>query len=168
MGKGRATDLEGPGGVGAGCSVALSGEEEQKRVGIEKEKEKGGFVRRKRGEKRRRGRNDNDQFLGSFSQGPKQDRRKSPPKGARGMAGQPPAGFKHKPTDNLQRWVIEVLGAPGTLYANETYQLQVDFPEHYPMEAPQVIFLHPAPLHPHIYSNGHICLDILYDSWSQQ
>lgn len=22
----------------------------------------------------------------------------------------------------------------------------------------QVIFLHPAPLHPHIYSNGHICL----------
>ncbi|KAG7969835.1 hypothetical protein I3843_07G052500 [Carya illinoinensis] len=70
----------------------------------------------------------------------------------------PPAGFKHKVTDNLQRWVIEVNGAPGTLYANEIYQLQVDFPENYPMEAPQVIFLHPAPLHPHIYSNGHICL----------
>ncbi|XP_054809227.1 probable ubiquitin-conjugating enzyme E2 16 isoform X2 [Prosopis cineraria] len=70
----------------------------------------------------------------------------------------PPTGFKHRVTDNLQRWVVEVTGAPGTLYANETYQLQVDFPEHYPMEAPQVIFLHPAPLHPHIYSNGHICL----------
>ncbi|CAN6440613.1 unnamed protein product [Victoria cruziana] len=70
----------------------------------------------------------------------------------------PPAGFKHKVTDNLQRWIIEVVGAAGTLYANETYQLQVDFPEHYPMEAPQVIFLHPAPMHPHIYSNGHICL----------
>lgn len=56
MGKGRATDFEGPGGVGAGCSDALSGEEEQKRVGIEKEKERGGFVRRRRGEKRRRGR----------------------------------------------------------------------------------------------------------------
>ncbi|KAM7265693.1 hypothetical protein ACFE04_003376 [Oxalis oulophora] len=65
-----------------------------------------------------------------------------------------------------ERWVIEVNGAPGTLYSNETYQLQVDFPEHYPMEAPQVVFLNPAPLHPHIYSNGHICLDILYDSWS--
>jgi len=37
------------------------------------------------------------------------------------------------------RWVIEVGGAPGTLYSNETYQLQVDFPENYPMEAPQVI-----------------------------
>jgi len=78
----------------------------------------------------------------------------------------PPVGFKHKVTDNLQRWIIEVNGAPGTLYSNESYQLQVDFPEHYPMEAPQVIFLSPAPLHPHIYSNGHICLDILYDSWS--
>lgn len=40
-----------------------------------------------------------------------------------------------------KRWVIEVNGAPGTLYANETYQLQVDFPEHYPMEAPQVDFI---------------------------
>ncbi|KAA3467025.1 putative ubiquitin-conjugating enzyme E2 18 isoform X4 [Gossypium australe] len=50
----------------------------------------------------------------------------------------PPIGFKHKVTDNLQRWIIEVNGAPGTLYADETYQLQVDFPEHYPMEAPQV------------------------------
>ncbi|KAK2990441.1 hypothetical protein RJ640_011189, partial [Escallonia rubra] len=57
----------------------------------------------------------------------------------------PPVGFKHKVTDNLQRWVIEVNGAPGTLYADEKFQLQV-------------IFLHPAPLHPHIYSNGHICL----------
>ncbi|XP_031741252.1 pentatricopeptide repeat-containing protein At2g03380, mitochondrial-like [Cucumis sativus] len=38
------------------------------------------------------------------------------------------------------RWVIEVNGALGTLCANETYQLQVDFPEHYPMETPQVIY----------------------------
>ena len=107
----------------------------------------------------------------------------------------------------IKRWVIEVNGAPGALYANESYQLQVDFPEHYPMEAPQVtksmikifaspffsivpfffshllsyisiyfmdsdlvgvfgqvIFLPPAPLHPHIYSNGHICLGNFYGS----
>uniref|UniRef100_A0A0C9QLN8 E2 ubiquitin-conjugating enzyme n=1 Tax=Wollemia nobilis TaxID=56998 RepID=A0A0C9QLN8_9CONI len=78
----------------------------------------------------------------------------------------PPAGFKHKATDNLKRWIIEVTGASDTVYADETYRLQVDFPEHYPMEAPQVIFLQPTPLHAHIYSNGHICLDILYESWS--
>ena len=28
----------------------------------------------------------------------------------------------------------------------------------------QVYFVPPSPLHPHIYSNGHICLDILYNS----
>ncbi|CAH2035738.1 unnamed protein product [Thlaspi arvense] len=93
----------------------------------------------------------------------------------------PPTGFRHKVTDNLQKWTIDVTGAPGTLYANETYQLQVEFPVNYPMEAPQaifsymsmsissislVVFIPPAPSHPHIYSNGHICLDILYDSWS--
>jgi ubiquitin-protein ligase len=26
-----------------------------------------------------------------------------------------------------------------------------------------VTFVPPSPVHPHIYSNGHICLDILYD-----
>ena len=30
----------------------------------------------------------------------------------------------------------------------------------------QVTFLPPSPVHPHIYSNGHICLDILYDGQS--
>ena len=30
--------------------------------------------------------------------------------------------------------------------------------------AVQVMFVPPSPVHPHIYSNGHICLDILYDS----
>lgn len=29
--------------------------------------------------------------------------------------------------------------------------------------AVQVMFVPPSPVHPHIYSNGHICLDILYD-----
>ncbi len=36
------------------------------------------------------------------------------------------------------RWIIQVHGAPGTLYEGETFHLQVDFPEHYPMEAPLV------------------------------
>lgn len=78
----------------------------------------------------------------------------------------PPCGFRHRVTDSLQRWIIEVHGAPNTLYEGEEFHLQVDFPEHYPMEAPQVVFMQIPPLHPHIYSNGHICLDILYDSWS--
>ncbi|GJP51097.1 hypothetical protein CLOM_g10266, partial [Closterium sp. NIES-68] len=78
----------------------------------------------------------------------------------------PPHGFVYHPSDNLQRWTIDVHGAAGTLYAGEVFQLQVDFPCNYPLEAPQVIFSRNPPIHPHIYSNGHICLDILYDSWS--
>lgn len=34
-------------------------------------------------------------------------------------------------------------GAPGMLYENETYQLQVEFPVNYPMEAPQACHLDP-------------------------
>jgi len=31
------------------------------------------------------------------------------------------------------------------------------------MEPPEFVFLNPSPIHPHIYGNGHICLDTLYD-----
>ena len=32
-----------------------------------------------------------------------------------------------------------------------------------PIESPEVIFVGPVPTHEHIYSNGFICLSILYD-----
>ncbi|KAJ0736424.1 putative ubiquitin-conjugating enzyme E2, ubiquitin-conjugating enzyme/RWD [Helianthus annuus] len=47
----------------------------------------------------------------------------------------PLAEFRDKVTDN------EVNSAPGTLYANGTFQLQVDFSEHYPIEAPHIPIL---------------------------
>ncbi len=34
------------------------------------------------------------------------------------------------------------------------------------MDSPEVVFKTPAPMHPHIYSNGHICLNILGEDWS--
>lgn len=37
----------------------------------------------------------------------------------------------------------------------------------YPFAPPSVTFVgETVPMHPHIYSNGHICLNILYDGWS--
>lgn len=67
-------------------------------------------------------------------------------------------------------------------------RVQIKFTDHYPLEPPevklldghscsslvalrlnavshvsQVMFVPPSPVHPHIYTNGHICLDILYD-----
>ena len=55
---------------------------------------------------------------------------------------------------------------PSTLYANETYRIYIRFDEEYPLNSPEVKFCLPAPIHPHIYSNGHICLNILYEDWS--
>mmetsp|Transcript_16261 Transcript_16261/g.23704 ORF Transcript_16261/g.23704 Transcript_16261/m.23704 type:complete len:167 (-) Transcript_16261:190-690(-) len=63
-------------------------------------------------------------------------------------------------------WLITFTGAAGTLYAGETYTLRVRFTPDYPMDSPECVFLLPAPVHTHIYSNGHICLNILGDDWS--
>lgn len=41
-------------------------------------------------------------------------------------------------------------------------RLRVTFSDRYPHDPPEIIFLPPAPEHLHIYSNGWICLDILY------
>ena len=68
--------------------------------------------------------------------------------------------------DSLDVWFIEFAGAENTLFANEHYTLRFVFPQDYPIEAPEVVFMQPTPLHPHVYTNGHICLSILYDSWS--
>ena len=63
-------------------------------------------------------------------------------------------------------WHVHIIGAEDTIYRGERYTLRVQFNNEYPMDSPEVTFLLPAPVHPHIYSNGHICLNILYDEWS--
>ena len=63
-------------------------------------------------------------------------------------------------------WFVAFSGTNGTIYEGEEFTLQVRFPEDYPMEAPEVVFSSAAPVHPHIYSNGHICLNILSEDWS--
>jgi ubiquitin-conjugating enzyme E2 W len=70
-------------------------------------------------------------------------------------------------SNNLAMWTVDVSGAAGTLYEGETFKLQFKFGSHYPFDSPEVVFLAPnIPLHPHVYSNGHICLSILTDDWS--
>jgi ubiquitin-conjugating enzyme E2 W len=63
-------------------------------------------------------------------------------------------------------WHVSFVGATGTIYQGEPYTLRVRFTDDYPMDSPEVVFLTPSPVHPHIYSNGHICLNILADDWS--
>eukprot|EP00884_Botryococcus_braunii_P022627 jgi/Botrbrau1/9048/Bobra.0376s0024.1 len=82
----------------------------------------------------------------------------------------PPEGCRLESFDPLMTWIIQMEGpdcppAPGypRLYEHEIYRLRVKFADNYPLEPPEIVFIPPSPVHPHIYSNGHICLDILYD-----
>lgn len=69
--------------------------------------------------------------------------------------------------ENLSLWTIKMRGAEGTLYEGENFTLQFKFSPKYPFDSPEVTFIGPnIPVHPHVYSNGHICLSILTDDWS--
>nr|XP_031860156.1 uncharacterized protein CI109_004521 [Kwoniella shandongensis]KAA5527228.1 hypothetical protein CI109_004521 [Kwoniella shandongensis] len=84
--------------------------------------------------------------------------------------GTPPGIVLHS-ADSMQEWIflISVLGEE-TIYRGETFALRMKFGNRYPIEVPEVTFLANAeyqpPLHPHVYSNGHICASILGNEWS--
>eukprot|EP00611_Tribonema_gayanum_P020084 TRINITY_DN3605_c0_g1_i1.p1 TRINITY_DN3605_c0_g1~~TRINITY_DN3605_c0_g1_i1.p1 ORF type:complete len:147 (+),score=31.81 TRINITY_DN3605_c0_g1_i1:88-528(+) len=76
----------------------------------------------------------------------------------------PAAGLTLLDVDDA-RWVVQIEGFEG-LFEGQRFQLAVSLPEGYPFESPEVVFMTPAPEIDHVYSNGHICLNILYDGWS--
>jgi len=83
----------------------------------------------------------------------------------------PPEGIKMAQDtldgSNLAIWRVEVTGPADTLYDGEQFCLQFKFGPKYPFESPEVTFVgDKVPVHPHIYSNGHICLSILTEDWS--
>lgn len=80
----------------------------------------------------------------------------------------PPDGCCLESCEPITHWTIIMAGPEGSaglprLYDGEVFRLSIKFTDRYPLEPPEVVFLSPTPIHPHIYSNGHICLDILYD-----
>jgi ubiquitin-protein ligase len=74
----------------------------------------------------------------------------------------PPEGCKLTSCEPMTQWVVEIEGP--LMYTGEVFHLRIIFTERYPLEPPDFCFINNIPCHNHIYSNGHICLDILYDS----
>ncbi|KAK5009556.1 hypothetical protein LTR28_000461 [Elasticomyces elasticus] len=74
--------------------------------------------------------------------------------------------------DDLQSWIMDIrVMDDNPLYRGQVYRLHFRFSPSYPIEAPEVVFVrdatHPIPMHPHVYSNGIICLDLLdKQGWS--
>ncbi|GJQ15987.1 hypothetical protein GpartN1_g7822.t1 [Galdieria partita] len=82
------------------------------------------------------------------------------------LLGDPVPGMSVQQPERLDLWYVKVVGAEDTIFVGEEYTLRFSFPRDYPIEAPEVIFLQPTPVHQHVYTNGHICLNVLYDGWS--
>merc|ERR1739848_487859 len=77
-------------------------------------------------------------------------------------------GLEIEDCDCLTDWAVKLVGAKGTVYEGELYRLRIRFHADYPTQPPEITFLRPAPVHEHIYSDGKICLNILYNDWNPQ
>ncbi|MCJ1375781.1 hypothetical protein MMC20_007018 [Loxospora ochrophaea] len=96
----------------------------------------------------------------------------TPPNPSLQIKGQLPPGLVLVSAPDLQEWLMDIRVLDSNpLYQNKTFRLRFRFSKNYPIEPPEVTFIttpqHSIPMHPHIYSNGIICLDLLgAQGWS--
>ncbi|KAM9109376.1 ubiquitin-conjugating enzyme E2 T isoform X1 [Balaenoptera acutorostrata] len=77
------------------------------------------------------------------------------------LAAEPPPGITcWQDGDRMEDLRAQILGGANTPYEKGVFKLEVNIPERYPFEPPQIRFLTPI-YHPNIDSAGRICLDVL-------
>lgn len=84
------------------------------------------------------------------------------------LQGELPSGISLVSAPDLREWEMDMTVPDNPIYdPSETYRLKISFSPSYPIEAPEVVFVtrtspeRKIPMHPHVYSNGIICLDLL-------
>jgi len=81
-----------------------------------------------------------------------------------------PVGIELVEAEDFSTWLLSVEVMGESLYQNEKHVLKFRFDSQYPISSPAVQFLvgdgRETPIHPHVYSNGHICASILGNEWS--
>jgi len=81
-----------------------------------------------------------------------------------------PVGINLLKADDFETWLFSIEVKGESLYQDEVFTLKFRFDAQYPISSPAVQFVvepqKQAPIHPHVYSNGHICASILGNEWS--
>lgn len=62
--------------------------------------------------------------------------------------------------NNLYKWKVLLYGPEDTLYEGGVFELELNFPDEYPLYPPSAVFTSKI-LHPNIYENGSLCISIL-------
>ncbi|KAI8467136.1 MAG: ubiquitin-conjugating enzyme/RWD-like protein [Monoraphidium minutum] len=80
----------------------------------------------------------------------------------------PPEGCSASPVnegDDLFNWLATILGPADSPFDGGIFSLRLTFTDSYPSRPPRVKFVSEM-WHPNVYSDGHLCLDLLQDAWS--